>query len=73
MQHATNPHVKRWKPYRPEVGYGHHDQERYQCLPVETQNYFYQVVRYVERRFRDCHLPCVPPLHRGCEAERAGL
>jgi putative transposase len=49
MQHVTNLHVKRWKQYRQEVGYGHLYQERYKCFPVETEDYFYQVVRYVER------------------------
>ena len=49
MQQMTNMHVKRWKEYRHEVGYGHLYQGRYKCFPVETENYFYQVVRYVER------------------------
>src|SRR5271157_2277020 len=30
-------------------GYGHLYQGRYKCFPVETEDYFYQVVRYVER------------------------
>ena len=34
---------------RHEVGYGHLYQERYKSFPVETDEYFYQVVRYVER------------------------
>jgi len=41
--------VKRWKEHRHEIGYGHLDQGRYKCFPVETEDYFYQVVRYVER------------------------
>ncbi|OHB66045.1 MAG: hypothetical protein A2V70_19300 [Planctomycetes bacterium RBG_13_63_9] len=49
MQHLTNTHVKRWKQYRHEVGYGHLYQGRYKCFPVETEDYFYRVVRYVER------------------------
>ena len=49
MQQMTNMHVKRWKEYHHEVGYGHLYQGRYKCFPVETENYFYQVVRYVER------------------------
>ena len=49
MQHVTNTHVKRWKEHRREIGYGHLYQGRYKCFPVETENYFYQVVRYVER------------------------
>ena len=49
MQQITNMHVKRWKEHRHEVGYGHLYQGRYKCFPVETERYFYQVVRYVER------------------------
>jgi putative transposase len=49
MQHVTNMHVKRWKEHRREIGYGHLYQGRYKCFPVETEDYFYQVVRYVER------------------------
>jgi len=48
MQQVTNTHVKRWKEHRHEIGYGHLYQGRYQCFPVETEDYFYQVVRYVE-------------------------
>jgi REP-associated tyrosine transposase len=49
MQQATNTHVKRWKEHRHEIGYAHLYQGRYKCFPVETEDYFYQVVRYVER------------------------
>ena len=49
MQRLTNTHVKRWKEHRHEVGYGHLYQGRYKCFPVETDEYFYQVVRYAER------------------------
>jgi putative transposase len=49
MQQMTNMHVKRWKEHRHETGYGHLYQGRYKCFPVETDDYFYWVVRYVER------------------------
>src|SRR5208282_3743682 len=49
MQQVTNTHVKRWKEHRHEIGYGHLYQGRYKCFPVETEDYFYQVVRYVGR------------------------
>jgi putative transposase len=49
MQQVTNTHVKRWKEHRHEIGYGHLYQGRYKRFPVETEDYFYQVVRYVER------------------------
>ncbi len=49
MQQLTNTHVKRWKEHRHEIGYGHLYQGRYKSFPVQTEGYFYQVVRYVER------------------------
>jgi putative transposase len=49
MQQLTNTHVKRWKQHRHETGYGHLYQGRYKCFPVQTEDYFYHVVRYVVR------------------------
>jgi putative transposase len=49
MQLLTNTHVKRWKEHRHEAGYGHLYQGRYKSFPVQTDEYFYQVARYVER------------------------
>lgn len=49
MQQFANVHVKRWKEHRHEVGTGHLYQGRYKSFPVQTVDYFYQVVRYVER------------------------
>jgi len=49
MQQLTHTHVKRWKEHRHEVGLGHLYQGRYKSFPVQTEDYFYQVVRYVER------------------------
>jgi putative transposase len=49
FQQLTNTHVKRWKEHRREVGYGHLYQGRFKCFPVQTDDYFYDVVRYVER------------------------
>jgi putative transposase len=48
-QHFTNTHVKRWKEHRHETGYGHLYQGRYKSFPAETDDYFYHVLRYVER------------------------
>ena len=56
MQQVANTHVKRWKEHRHEIGYGHLYQGRYKCFPVETEDYFYQVVRYVERNARRANL-----------------
>ncbi|MBN1909383.1 MAG: transposase [Pirellulales bacterium] len=49
MRHMTNMHVKRWKQHRNEVGYGHLYQGRFKSFPVETDDHFYRLVRYVER------------------------
>jgi putative transposase len=49
MQRLTNTHVKRWKEHRHETGYGPLYQGRYKSFPVQTDDYFYQVLRYVER------------------------
>jgi len=49
MQQLTNTHVKRWKRHRRETGFGHLYQGRYKSFPVQSDDHFYQVVRYVER------------------------
>ena len=42
-------HVTRWARAKRRVGYGHVYQGRFKSFPVETEEYFYQVARYVER------------------------
>ena len=49
MQQLTNTHAKRWKEHRQQTGYGHLYQARYKSFPIQTDEYFYQAVRYVER------------------------
>lgn len=49
MHRLTNTHVQRWQQQKHLVGTGHVYQGRYKSFPVETDEYFYQVVRYVER------------------------
>lgn len=49
MQQLTNTHAKRWKEHRGETGFGHLYQGRYKSFPIQTNESFYQVVRYVER------------------------
>ena len=41
--------VTRWQKHKRRVGYGHLYQGRYKSFPVESDDYFYQVVRYVDR------------------------
>lgn len=49
MQKLSVTHVRNWQENRRRVGMGHVYQGRYKSFPVETDEYFYQVVRYVER------------------------
>lgn len=49
LQKLTISHVRRWQEHHRVVGTGHVYQGRYKSFPVETDEYFYQVVRYVER------------------------
>ena len=49
MQKLTVTHARNWQEYRKKVGMGHVYQGRYKSFPVETDDYFYQVARYVER------------------------
>ena len=49
MQRLTVTHVTRWQKHYNMVGYGHVYQSRYKSFPVETEDYFYHVMRYVER------------------------
>ena len=49
MQRLSVTHVTRWQKRRQVVGEGHLYQARFKSFPVETEDYFYQVMRYVER------------------------
>lgn len=49
MQRLTNTHVQRWQRHKHEVGHGHLYQGRFKSFPVQDDEHFYQVARYVER------------------------
>ena len=49
MQKLTITHARNWQLNRRRVGYGHLYQGRYKSFPIESDEHFYQVVRYVER------------------------
>ena len=49
MQRMTNMHTQRWQRAKCRVGYGHLYQGRFKSFPVESDEHFYAVVRYVER------------------------
>ena len=49
MQRLTITHVRRWQEHRRYVGLGHVYQGRYKSFPVEEDDHFLAVARYVER------------------------
>lgn len=49
MQRLTTTHVRRWRLFRQSVGHGHLYQGTYKSFPVEEDDHFYSVCRYVER------------------------
>ncbi|MGB8167762.1 MAG: transposase, partial [Chthoniobacteraceae bacterium] len=49
MQRLTITHVRRWQENRHDVGLGHVYQGRYKSFPVEDDEHFLAVARYVER------------------------
>ena len=49
MQKLTITHARNWQEHRRRVGTGHLYQGRYKSFPVESDEHFFQVVRYVER------------------------
>jgi len=49
MQRLTITHVRRWQEHRRYAGLGHVYQGRYQSFPVESDEHFWVVARYVER------------------------
>jgi putative transposase len=49
MQKLTISHVRNWQENRHRVGFGHLYQGRYKSFPIQSDEHFYQVARYVER------------------------
>jgi REP-associated tyrosine transposase len=49
MQRLTTTHVRRWRLHHHSVGHGHLYQGTYKSFPVEEDDHFYTVCRYVER------------------------
>jgi putative transposase len=49
LQKLTITHVRNWQEHRHRVGYGHLYQGRYKSFPIQSDQHFYDVVRYVER------------------------
>ena len=49
MQRLTTTHVRRWRLFRQSVGHGHLYQGTYKSFPVQEDDHFYTLCRYVER------------------------
>lgn len=49
MRWVTLTHTQRWLTYRKMIGYGHLYQGRYKSFPIQKDEHFLQVCRYVER------------------------
>lgn len=49
MHQMTNTHVKRWHEHHHSVGLGHVYQGPYKSFPVQDDEHFYTLCRYVER------------------------
>jgi putative transposase len=49
MQRLTTTHVRRWRLNRQSVGHGHLYQGTYKSFPVQEDDHFLRVCRYVER------------------------
>jgi putative transposase len=49
MQRLTITHVRRWQLHRGYAGLGHIYQGRYKSFPVESDEHFWVVARYIER------------------------
>ena len=49
MRWLTHTHTMRWHAHYHTSGTGHLYQGRFKAFPVETDEYFYSVLRYVER------------------------
>ena len=49
MQRMSNMHTQRWQRAKLRVGYGHLYQGRFKSFPIEGDEHFFAVVRYVER------------------------
>jgi putative transposase len=49
MQRMANMHTQRWQRAKSCVGYGHLYQGRFKSFPIESDEHFYSVARYVER------------------------
>jgi putative transposase len=73
LQRLTTKHVRRWHMHRHSVGRGHLYQGSYKSFPVENDEHFYTVARYVERNALRANLVARAEQWRwGSLAQRSG-
>jgi putative transposase len=70
MQKLTVTHVRNWQEDRRRVGYGHVYQGRYKSFPIEEDEHFFQVMRYVERNALRANLTTRAESWRWCSLWR---
>ena len=56
FQRLTVTHATRWARAKRRVGYGHVYQARFKSFPIQTDEHFYQALRYVERNAKRAKL-----------------
>jgi putative transposase len=60
FQRLTVTHATRWQRHRRRVGYGHVYQGRFKSFPVQEDEHYYQLLRYVERNAQRANLVTDP-------------
>ena len=70
MQKLTTLHVSNWQRVHDRVGQGHVYQGRFKSFPIETDDHFYRVMRYVERNALRAGLAATAEAWRWCSLWR---
>jgi len=58
LRWLTHTHVMRWHAHDRTSGTGHRYQGQFKAFPIQTDEYFYTVLGYVERNSLRANLPC---------------
>jgi putative transposase len=66
----TLTHTQRWHAYRQSTGSGHLYQGRFKSFPIQQDEHFYRVARYVERNALRASLVCHAEQWRWCSLFR---
>ena len=66
----THTHTMRWHAHHHTGGTGHLYQDRFKAFPVQEDDHFYSLLRYVERNAYRAHLVAKPEDWRWCSLWR---